>query len=123
MMSTAKMILIVDDEFSIVETLAEILTFTGYATVTASNGRTALEAARKQRPALILLDYMMPVMDGLQTLAGLRADADLRDIPVVMMTAAPMGIPRGRASWNTLLIKPFEADRLLDTIRTLIGDP
>jgi CheY-like chemotaxis protein len=122
-MTTAKTILIVDDEFSIVETLSEILTFSGYVAVTASNGRAGLEAAHEQRPALILLDFMMPVMDGLQTLTRLRADPDLRDVPVVMMTAAPMGIPKGRGGWNTLLIKPFEAGQLLETIRRLIGDP
>jgi CheY-like chemotaxis protein len=118
-----KTILIVDDEFSIVETLSEILAFAGYAAVSAPNGRAGLEAARAHRPAVILLDYMMPVMDGLQMLARLRADPDLREIPVVMMTAAPLGIPDPTRRWDALLIKPFDAPRLTGTIDRLIGPP
>jgi CheY-like chemotaxis protein len=117
-----KTILIVDDEFSIGEALSEILTFAGYTTVAARNGRAGLEAARSRRPALILLDRMMPVMDGLQMLARLRADPELARIPVVMMTAAPMGI-RGPEQWDALLIKPFDAVVLTRAIATLIGGP
>lgn len=118
-----KTILIVDDEFSIVETLAEILSYAGYAATSASNGRAGLEAARATRPALILLDYMMPVMDGLQMLARLRADPDLKEIPVVMMTAAPLGIPDTSRRWDALLIKPFDATQLARSIERLIGKP
>jgi CheY-like chemotaxis protein len=120
---SGKTILIVDDEFSIAETLAEIVTFNGYVAVTAANGRAALEAARAARPDLILLDYMMPVMDGLQTLTQLHADPALHDVPVVMMTAAPMGIPETGGRWSTLLIKPFDADALTAAIHALIGAP
>jgi CheY-like chemotaxis protein len=116
-----KTILIVDDEFSIVETLAEILAFAGFHTTTASNGRSGLEAARTARPALILLDYMMPVMDGLQMLEQLRADPELQGIPVVMMTAAPLGIPNRGRRWDALLIKPFDATRLTRIVELLIG--
>jgi CheY-like chemotaxis protein len=116
-----KTILIVDDEFSIVETLVEILNFAGYGTATAANGRAGLEAARASRPALILLDYMMPVMDGLQMLARLRADPDLKEVPVVMMTAAPLGIPDAGRRWNALLIKPFDSDRLMRTVQRLLS--
>jgi CheY-like chemotaxis protein len=118
-----KSILIVDDEFSIVETLVEILSFDGYVATSAANGRAGLEAARATRPSLILLDYMMPVMDGLQMLARLRADPDLKEIPVVMMTAAPLGIPNTSRRWNALLIKPFDATQLTRTIERLIGKP
>jgi CheY-like chemotaxis protein len=118
-----KTILIVDDEFSIVETLAEILSFEGYAATSAANGRAGLEAARATRPSLILLDYMMPVMDGLQMLTRLRADPDLQDIPVVMMTAAPLGLPDATQLWNDLLIKPFDATQLARSIERLIGKP
>jgi CheY-like chemotaxis protein len=117
-----KTILIVDDEFSIVESLGEILSFGGYGICTAPNGRAGLEAARADRPALILLDYMMPVMDGLQFLARLRSDPDLQGVPVVMMTAAPMGIP-GPRRWDALLIKPFEAAQLTRIVEQLIGAP
>jgi two-component system chemotaxis response regulator CheY len=118
-----KTILVVDDEFSIAETVAEVIAFAGYQTVCAANGRAGLDAARSARPALILLDYMMPVMDGLQMLARVRADPDLREIPVVMMTAAPLGIADASRRWDALLIKPFDATQLVRTIRKLIGDP
>jgi CheY-like chemotaxis protein len=118
-----KTVLVVDDEFSIVETLAEILTWGGYGVATAGNGEQALERARAVRPALVLLDYMMPVKDGLQTLDELRGDPVLADVPVAMMTAAPQGLPSARRSWNALLIKPFDGDHLLRTVERLIGRP
>jgi two-component system response regulator VicR len=116
-----KTVLIVDDEFSIAETLGEIISFAGYGIATAANGRAGLELARTVRPALVLLDYMMPVMDGLQMLTRLRADPDLRGTPVVMMTAAPRGLPEGARRWDALLIKPFDAEQLTRTIERLIG--
>ena len=118
-----KTILIVDDEFSIVETLAEIIAFEGYAHATAANGQAALDEARAHKPALILLDYMMPVMDGLQVLQRLRVDPQLQDVPVIMMTAAPLGIPEGDKRWDALLLKPFDANHLVRAIRRLIGPP
>jgi CheY-like chemotaxis protein len=118
-----KTILIVDDEFSIVETLGEILSWAGYAVATASNGKAGLELAHGAHPALILVDYMMPVMDGLQMLARVRADPALADVPVVMMTAAPLGIPDGAKRWDALLIKPFDAEQLIRIVRRLAGEP
>lgn len=118
-----KTILIVDDEFSIVETLGEILAWEGYGVITAPNGQAGLELARAQRPALILLDYMMPVVDGLQMLRALRADAGCDGVPVIMMTAAPMGIPADDRRWDALLLKPFEASQLVRAVQRLIGGP
>jgi CheY-like chemotaxis protein len=118
-----KTILIVDDEFSIVEALAEIVSFSGYQVVTAANGQTGLESARAHRPALILLDFMMPVMDGLQLLTRLREDPESAGTKVVMMTAAPHGIPAEARDWDALLIKPFDASELIRTIARLIGPP
>jgi CheY-like chemotaxis protein len=118
-----KTILIVDDEFSIVETLGEILSWEGYGFASASNGQAGLEQARAHKPALILLDYMMPVMDGVQMLGSLRSDPDLRDIPVIMMTAAPLGIPESEKRWDALLLKPFEAGHLVRAIHRLISGP
>jgi CheY-like chemotaxis protein len=118
-----KTILVVDDEFSIVETLGEIVTLEGYAFLGAANGKEALAAAQLSRPALILLDYMMPLMDGLQVLAALRADPALASIPVVVMTAAPLGLPAHQRRWDELLLKPFDAEQLLRAIHGLIGPP
>lgn len=113
-------ILIVDDEFSIAETVADILSWEGYSTVTAANGELALAQIEKKRPDLILLDYMMPVMDGLQMLRALRANPELRSIPVVIMTAAPPGLGREDRLWNGLLSKPFDAEQLLRQVRKLL---
>ena len=123
-----KTILIIDDEFSLVESLTELLTWEGYDVVTAANGRQGLEQLERSAPALVLLDYMMPVMDGLQALHALRSNPAHRDLPVVLMTAAPMGIPKHEKGWTALLRKPFTAadvlrliDRLFHSSRGKIG--
>jgi CheY-like chemotaxis protein len=118
-----KTILIVDDEFSIVEALAEIVSFSGYQALSAANGRIGLESARAHRPTLILLDFMMPIMDGLQMLTRLRQDPEIAGTKVVMMTAAPHGIRAEARLWDALLIKPFDASDLTGTIARLIGPP
>jgi CheY-like chemotaxis protein len=118
-----KTILIVDDEFSIVETLGEIVSLEGYAFAGAANGKEAMATIRAQPPALVVLDYMMPLMDGLQVLAAIRADPALAALPVIIMTAAPLGIPAARNRWDDLLLKPFEADQFMRAIHDLIGPP
>jgi CheY-like chemotaxis protein len=118
-----KLVLVIDDEFSIVETLGEVLEWEGYRLASAANGKAGLQAARAERPDLILLDYMMPVMDGLQMLRALRADPALASVPVIMMTAAPLGIPDADHLWDALLLKPFEASQLAREVGRLIGPP
>jgi CheY-like chemotaxis protein len=113
-----KSILLVDDEFSIVEALAEVLQWEGYSVRTAPNGQRALEELARAPPALILLDFMMPVMDGLQALAKIRADPALQKIPVVLMTAA--ALPDGASGWDAVLRKPFEASALVKLLRRLL---
>lgn len=122
-MAVKKTVLVVDDEFSIVETVGEILSWEGYQVITAAHGQAGLEQVRAQKPALVLLDYMMPVMDGLQMLRGLRDDQAIAATPVIMMTAAPLGIPESEKRWDALLLKPFEANELLRLIQRLVGGP
>jgi CheY-like chemotaxis protein len=114
-----KSILLVDDEFSIVEALADILQWEGYSVVSAPNGQRALDELKRGPISLVLLDYMMPVMDGLQALEKIRAEPAWRGIPVVMMTAA--AIPQGASGWDALLLKPFEYSALFDVVRRLAG--
>jgi CheY-like chemotaxis protein len=118
-----KTVLIVDDDFSIVETLGEVISHEGYAVAGVANGKEALAEVRAHPPALILLDYMMPVMDGLQVLEAIRVDPAVAAIPVLMMTAAPLGLPATQKRWDDLLLKPFEAGQLVRAIRNLIGTP
>src|SRR5688500_13963668 len=113
-------ILIVDDEFGIVETLRELLQDEGYRTMTARDGLQAMQRMAEERPALVLLDYMMPAMNGPAVLEAMAKDDALRAIPVVMMSASPL------ESWGKLpatahLPKPFEITKLLQLIERLIG--
>ena len=115
-------ILIVDDEFGIVEALTDFLGDEGYRTATALDGRQALEQMAAERPALVLLDYMMPVMNGAAVLEAMKKDPNLRDVPVVLMSASP---PR---SWkhlpaNAFLPKPFGLDQLIELVRNTAGGP
>ena len=113
-------ILIVDDEFGIVEAVRDLLSDEGYRTVIAHNGRNALARMAEERPALVLLDYMMPVMDGPAVLEAMQASDTLRDVPVVMMSAS------AAHQWRHLpcaafLPKPFGLDQLLSTVFRLAG--
>jgi PleD family two-component response regulator len=103
-------ILIVDDEPFNVDTLEQELDDLGYATVSAANGKQALTQVAAEEPDLILLDIMMPEMDGFQVLSHLKADAAWRDIPVIVISAMTdlnsvvKGIKLGAEDY---LAKPF----------------
>lgn len=112
-------ILVVDDEFSILETLVELLTWEGYDTMTAGDGEAAIVALEQRTPDLVLLDYMMPAMDGMRVLERMRADVRWATVPVVFMTAARL--PQTEKRWSAVLNKPFETTKLLATVRRLIG--
>jgi two-component system alkaline phosphatase synthesis response regulator PhoP len=81
------LILIVDDEEDILDLVKYNLKKENYDTVEATNGRQALELARETQPDLIILDIMMPEMDGLATAEAIRKDANLRTTPILMLTA------------------------------------
>lgn len=109
-------VLIVDDEYTITEAISEILTWEGYAVRTAPNGHVALLELEKGDVSLVLLDYMMPLMDGLQLLQIIRERDDLKDLPVVLMTAIAEHQLPGPKGWNAYLGKPFELTDLLDLV-------
>ncbi|GHG78524.1 response regulator [Comamonas sp. JC664] len=117
-----KRLLIVDDELAIVEALQDILSVEGYDIVTAFNGAEGLHRMADLRPDLVLLDLMMPVMDGREMLRRMREDAGLQGIPVVVMSAGRISDEERRSSAR-FLAKPFELDVLLDTIAELLVEP
>lgn len=116
-------LLVVDDEVGITEALGELLREEGFLVLTAHNGREGLERVAEKRPDLILLDYMMPVMDGRDMLKALEGDATTRDIPVVLMSAMPRASLPAECKPAHFLRKPFNLDQLLVHVRRLLGEP
>jgi CheY-like chemotaxis protein len=115
-------ILIVDDEFGFADLIGEILNDHEYSTVIAINGERALAAVREEPPDLILLDLMMPVLDGAETLRRLKADPRSMDIPVVLMTALPEAVPADLVGlYLTVLHKPFTAEDLFKVMQGALG--
>lgn len=107
-------ILVVDDEPSIAQLLSEVLDEAGYRVVLAADGRSALATARRERPALVLTDRMLPLLDGLEVARRLRRHPVTRHIPVVMMSSSRPD--RELIGDLPFLPKPFELEELLDTV-------
>ncbi|HEX6595665.1 MAG TPA: response regulator, partial [Acidimicrobiales bacterium] len=106
-------ILVIDDDPFVQDLLRRSLEADGYRVVTASDGTEALRLAREVRPQVITLDVLLPGMDGWELLLALKSDADLCDIPVIMMSVvdqAELGLSLGAADFIT---KPIDRDRLL----------
>jgi len=116
-------VLVVDDDPMVCNLLAKTLGKEGYRVITARNGIEALALAREHRPQAITLDVLMPQMDGWAALKELKADAQLRDIPVIMVTVLNergMAIPLGAADF---LAKPVDRQRLTAILREHCASP
>ncbi|MFL5262348.1 MAG: response regulator, partial [Anaeromyxobacteraceae bacterium] len=111
----APRVLVADDEKDIRETIGQLLEYEGYLVSLAGDGVDALRLAREQHPDLILLDLMMPRMNGWQFRAAQLEDATVSGIPVVVVSATVPRDSRGFA--NALLHKPVSLDDLLDIVR------
>lgn len=113
------LILVVDDEPPLLRLLEFLLSRQGYSVQTAVNGENALEIVRREHPDLIVLDVMMPRMDGYQVAAAIRADSDIAETPILMLTARAQEEDRERGlavGVNTYMTKPFEPERLAEVI-------
>lgn len=116
-------ILVVDDEPNIVQTLKDRLEMNEYAVETASNGEEGLRIAQEKSPDMVLLDVIMPIMDGHEMLEKLRQNAWGRDISVIMLTARSQAqdIARARAcNIDDYIIKPFDLSELLEKIENIL---
>ncbi len=112
-------ILVVDDEIHIVKIIAYKMRGAGYEVVSARDGVEALDVVKASRPDLILLDVMMPRMDGFQTLEALKADPATRDIPVFLLTVKSKEVDRQKGyeiGADDYLTKPFSPNKLLERI-------
>jgi CheY-like chemotaxis protein len=123
-MSQKAKVLIVDDEPFNIDVLQQELEELDYQVITASNGKEALEQIKKHQPDLILLDLMMPVLDGFAVLLEVKADAVLRDIPDIIVSAEHdsksivKGIKQGADDYIT---KPIDAEHLKSKLKDLLG--
>jgi DNA-binding response OmpR family regulator len=120
---TKKRILLVDDERELVDLLKMRLEANDYEVITAYDGQAALDLARREKPDLIILDIMLPRMDGYRVCGLLKKDPGFAGIPVLMFTAkaqaedVKLGEEAGASGYIT---KPFEPDALLGKIKELL---
>ncbi len=120
---TRKKVLIVDDEKDIVDLVAYNLGRNGYDTLTASDGNDALDSASKNSPDLIILDLMLPGIDGMEVARRLKSDAKTASIPIVMLTAkgeetdVVVGLTLGADDYVT---KPFSMKVLLARVSSVL---
>ena len=116
-------VLVVDDEPNIVQTLKDRLEMNDYQVGVAHNGQDGLKIAQEQAPDVILLDVIMPVMDGHEMLEKLRQQDWGKDISVIMLTARSQAqdIARARACGiEDYIIKPFDLSELLEKIEHIV---
>ena len=115
--------LVVDDEFGIAEVLDTLLTSEGHRVVTASNGQRALEQLARMRPDAVLLDYMMPVLDGVGVMRALKADPAWAGLPVVFMSSLPeTAVSEHVEGYAAFLRKPFRIKEVLDTLGRVLPE-
>jgi CheY-like chemotaxis protein len=120
-------IVVVDDEPDVVRVLQVALTARGYEVHTAGDGVEGLELIRKVRPALAVLDIMMPRMNGYELVQAIRADPELAAMKIVVVTSLTGDSEKTDAEWAAtmqvagFLSKPFETDRLVQVVDSALG--
>jgi len=116
-------ILLIDDDPNVLEILSEKLTASGYKIVTASAGLDGLNTVYKESPNLIILDLMLPQLDGLQVCRILKFDERYKKTPIIMLTGRTeeknlrLGLKAGA---NKYLTKPFEPNQVLNEVKQLL---
>ncbi|UCC96808.1 MAG: response regulator [Phycisphaerales bacterium] len=118
-----KKVLVVDDEIHIVHVVAIKLRNNGFEVISADNGAEGLKLALAEKPDIIVTDYQMPVMTGLELVEKLRQNESTRDTPVVMLTARSFAIPQQQQDdlrISGCLSKPFSPKELLGNIEDIL---
>ena len=119
-------ILVVDDEIYIVHILDFSLGMEGYQVLTALDGEQAVERAQAEKPDLIVLDIMMPKLDGYETCKALKSKAETKDIPVILLSAKGRNVDQKtgfEVGADDYITKPFSPRKLVDRINAILGQP
>ncbi len=116
-------ILVVEDEFGIAEVLASALTDAGHNVLTAINGRHGLERLKESQPELVLLDFMMPVLDGPAMVRAMRTDPEVRAVPIIIMSSLPESVIAEAVSgmYNGFIRKPFRLRVVNEMVNRLLN--
>jgi len=123
-MEDKKLILIVDDEAELRNVLSIRLSESGYAVVEVSSGKEVVSMAKENKPKLIIMDIMMPDIDGMAASQQLKEDASTKDIPLIFLTGLQdknTESPDHRSGDNIIFAKPYEFSELLIAVKKLIG--
>jgi len=118
-----KKVLIVDDEIHIVHVVAIKLRNNGYEVISADNGAEAFDLALKEKPDIIVTDFQMPAMTGMELVEKLRQHGETKDIPVIVLTARSFAIPQEqqkKLKISGCLSKPFSPKELLGDIEDVL---
>lgn len=119
-------LLVADDEPNIVISLEYLMKREGYQVLVATDGNQALEMIQRERPALVLLDVMMPGKTGFEVCQAVRADPELAAVRILMLTAKgrETDISKGLAlGADAYMTKPFSTRELVDKVRQMLGEP
>jgi len=126
MESQAKRVVCIEDEPEMIDLVRLILGRKGFEVIGANGGVEGLEAVRREKPDLVLLDLMMPDMDGWEVYQQIKADEELRHIPVVVVTAKAQSIDKVLglhiAKVDDYITKPFGPQELLESVAKILGE-
>jgi CheY-like chemotaxis protein len=115
-------VLVVDDEFGIVDVLETILTDEGHRVLTACNGKQGLVRLSAEKPDVVLLDFMMPILGGAEMLRAMAAEPAYQRIPVIMISSLGEDVIAEKCrGYAAFLHKPFRAAAVLSTVARILG--
>jgi two-component system response regulator VicR len=117
-------VLIAEDEISAAKMLGEVLELEGFTVTLAPNGKRALEMIDEVQPELIITDYMMPVMNGIEMAKAVRAMPAFANVPILVTSGVPeKSLMAESSAFTAFLRKPFSIDVLLEVIGKIVSNP
>ncbi len=117
---TRKKILIVDDEKVIADVIQELLTLEGYIAVTANNGVMGFEKFNEEKPDLVLTDFMMPFMNGIELIKEIRKNPENDNVPIILTSSMSKVSSFENEGWQKFIKKPTDINTIMDSIIELL---